>query len=111
MESSREDKQVDRLKIIRFAFIQAYFGHVIVGNPVWNEIERYCEDYISSACRKQLDVYQEELRILQTTFVQILQNHPLSNYPVSGKHKMMTLQWITKLFSKVSKDSWIIRRI
>ena len=99
----------DRRKAICEAFMEAYFGHVMLNKGIWQELERNLDTYFASIEQSKFrshgsngETYDDAFMKLLKGITFIVQKHELNKFPVSSLHKHSVLKWISNNFNKAS---------
>ena len=99
----------DRRKAICEAFMEAYFGHVMLNKGLWQELERNLDTYFASIEQSKFrshasngETYDDAFMKLLKGIKFIVQKHELNKFPVSSLHKHSVVKWISNSFNKAS---------
>ena len=103
----------DRRKTIGVIFLEAYFGHVLMGKAIWQELERCLETYFASIQQgkhrrsvSNNETYSEAFIKIVNELMYIITKHPLNRFPVSLVHKREVTKWLVHyLKGVVDEDS------
>ena len=102
----------DRRKTICDVFLEAYFGHVVLGTGIWRELDDYLDTYFASIkqskVRKSLlnnETYIEACMKLVKDLTFIITKHYLTKFPVSLAHKRNVSKWLTDLLQNINDDN------
>ena len=102
----------DRRKTIYYVFVEAYFGHVLLGKGMWQELEGYLDTYFASIeqskVRKSVlnnETYFEACMKVVHDLKFIITKHYLNKFPVSLAHNRNVMKWIADLLQKINADN------
>ncbi|TRY70380.1 hypothetical protein TCAL_02886 [Tigriopus californicus] len=92
MEISLEDRCI----VIVRSFITAYFGHVPVQSPIWNNLHDLCIKYFAYAAHTQHDL-KATRDCLSSQLTDVVEHHELTRFPVSPKLKSEVAHWMKRV--------------
>ena len=102
----------DRRKTICDVFLEAYFGHVLLGKGMWQELEGYLDTYFASIEQSKFrksalndETYFEACMKLVEDLKFIITKHHLNMFPVSPAHNRNVMKWLSDLLQKFSDEN------
>ena len=111
LENMSQISWEDRRKTICDVFLEAYFGHVLLGKGMWQELEVYLDTYFASIeqsnFRKSVlnnETYFEACTKLIKDLKYIITKHQLNKFPVSLPHNRNVMKWLLDLLRKSNYD-------
>lgn len=103
MEISLED----RCTVIVSSFVTAYFGHVPVQSPIWNNLHDLCIKYFAYAAHTHQDLKATKER-LSNQLTDVMEHHELTRFPVSPKLKSEVTNWMKSVLDGESIQQCVI---